>query len=505
MNGAESEEPLGPKTFKTLVDQIKDYAIFLLDPTGIIMTWNQGARRIKGYEAKEIIGCHFSTFYPAIDIENEKPQMELRIATDLGKYEEEGWRLRKDGTRFWASVTITALRDANSNLLGFGKVTHDLTQRKLHEDGLQRLLETEERFRLLVDQVRDYAIFVLDPRGYINSWNQGARRLKGYSSDEVIGKHFSIFYPPEELAIDKPALELSAAIRDGRCEEEGWRIRKDGSRFWANVIITALWDKRGSLTGFAKVTRDLTQRKLDEEALRQRTVELEAFAHTLSHDLRGPLRSISSFSEILQTEDADLSREEKTEYLEKIIRSVGTMNRLIDDVLEYSRLGQAAVTHEICPLDAVFAQVSTTLDSEIRQRQAAIDVDPGLPAVQGNGTLLLQIFSNLIANALKFVPPGRSPRIRIFARLENGEVQVHVRDNGIGIEPQFHQKIFDVFERLESGREIPGSGIGLAIVQKAAERLGGRVELESAPGEGSTFIVTLPAPVPAPTPTTVPA
>ncbi len=247
---------------RLLVESVDDYAIFALDPDGYILSWNAGAQRFKGYTADEIIGKHFSIFYPPERISEGFPQYELREAARVGRFEDEGWRLRKDGTRFWANVVITALRDHSGNLVGYAKVTRDLTERRLAEEALR---ESEERFRLIVQGVRDYAIFMLDPTGHITTWNEGAQRIKGYSAEEIIGKHFSIFYPPEANAIGHPQHELEIAKAKGVYEEEGWRLRKDGSRFWANVLITALRRDDGSLAGFAKVTRDLTERRAAEQ------------------------------------------------------------------------------------------------------------------------------------------------------------------------------------------------------------------------------------------------
>ena len=247
---------------RLLVESVDEYAIFALDPEGYILSWNAGAQRFKGYTAEEIIGKHFSIFYPPEKIEEGWPEYELREAARVGRFEDEGWRVRKDGSRFWANVVITALHDADGRLVGYGKVTRDLTERRLAEEALR---ESEERFRLIVDGVRDYAIFMLDPTGHITTWNEGARRLKGYNADEIIGKHFSLFYPEEANAIGHPQHELEIAKAKGAYEEEGWRVRKDGTRFWANVLITALRRPDGTLAGFAKVTRDLTERRASEE------------------------------------------------------------------------------------------------------------------------------------------------------------------------------------------------------------------------------------------------
>jgi PAS domain S-box-containing protein len=258
----EREEP-----FRLLVRSVQDYAIFLLDPGGRISSWNAGAERIKGYAAGEIIGQHFSVFYPPEDVAAGKPDRELEVAAEQGRLEDEGWRVRKDGSRFWANVVITALLDEQGRLRGFGKVTRDVTERRAAELALQ---ESEERFRLLVQNVQDYGIFMLDRGGRISSWNAGAERIKGYAAGEIIGQHFSVFYPPEDVAAGKPARELEIAVDQGRLEDEGWRVRKDGTRFWANVVITALFDKEHRLQGFGKVTRDMTERRNAEQALRER-------------------------------------------------------------------------------------------------------------------------------------------------------------------------------------------------------------------------------------------
>ncbi|HEX8849889.1 MAG TPA: PAS domain S-box protein [Gemmatimonadaceae bacterium] len=247
---------------RLLVESVQDYAIFALDTDGYILSWNAGAERFKGYTADEIVGKHFSIFYPKEKIESGWPEHELKEAARVGRFEDEGWRIRKDGSRFWGNVVITALRDSSGRLLGFAKVTRDLTERRAAEDALRL---SEERFRLLVTSVKDYAIFMLDPDGFVATWNEGAEHAKGYRAEEIIGKHFSIFYPPEKVAERFPDYELSEAVRVGRFEDEGWRIRKDGSRFWANVVITALRDGEGKLVGFGKVTRDLTERRAAEE------------------------------------------------------------------------------------------------------------------------------------------------------------------------------------------------------------------------------------------------
>jgi PAS domain S-box-containing protein len=257
--------------FRLLVEQITEYAIFMLDVSGRVLTWNTGAEHIKGYRPAEIIGRHFSTFYRPEDA--WKCDVELEIASRLGRVEDEGYRVRKDGSLFWANVVITCLHDENGAIVGFAKVTRDLTERKREEEALR---QSDERFRVLVESVKDYAIYLLDPDGRVVTWNVGAERIKGYSADEIIGHHFSRFYAEEDVRAGKCEHELAVAAREGRFEDEGYRLRKDGSRFWANVVITALHGPTGDLLGFAKVTRDLTERRrAEQERLRLGQLALE--------------------------------------------------------------------------------------------------------------------------------------------------------------------------------------------------------------------------------------
>ncbi|OAI41435.1 hypothetical protein AYO40_03225 [Planctomycetaceae bacterium SCGC AG-212-D15] len=270
---AEAKLRLSEERFRLMVESVQDYALFMLDPEGHVVTWNTGAQRLMGYAAEDIIGQHFSRFIPPEDVATGKPARELEVAASTGRYEEEGWRVRQDGSRFWANVVLTAMRDEAGVLRGFAKVNRDLTQRKEAEEALR---QSEERFRLLVEGTKDYAIFLLDPQGHVSSWNPGAQRFKGWKAEEIIGQHFSKFYPQEALDRGWPAHELKVAAQVGRFEDEGWRLRKDGSQFWANVIITALKDDQGNLLGFSKITRDLTQRKQAEEDARRLAAEQAA-------------------------------------------------------------------------------------------------------------------------------------------------------------------------------------------------------------------------------------
>lgn len=258
-----------------MVDSIRDYAIFALDSEGKVVTWNAGARVIKGYEEEEIVGSHISRFYTPQDAATGLPAQLLRWAAEAGRVEDEGWRVRKDGTRFWADVVLTAVRNASGELQGYVKVTRDLTQRKQTEELLR---QSSESLRLLIESVTDYAIYMLDSEGRVASWNRGAERIKGYRAEEIIGRHFSVFYPPEESAKGAPEAHLQGAIREGRSEDEGWRVRKDGRRFWANAVVSAIRDYRGELVGFTKVTRDMSVRRRMEQELEARALQQAAVA-----------------------------------------------------------------------------------------------------------------------------------------------------------------------------------------------------------------------------------
>ena len=260
--------------FRLLVSSITDYAIYLLDQAGRVASWNAGAERIKGYRAGEVLGRHYSVFHPLEDRAAGRPEENLAIALREGRYEGQGWRLRKDGSRFWAEVTITPLHDAGGALKGYAKVTRDMTERHATEE---RLRESERRFRLLVQGVTDYAIFMLSPEGEISSWNAGAERIKGYAEREVLGRNFEMFFTAEDRAGGKPERALETARRTGRFVDEGWRLRKDGSRFWALAVLDAIYDDAGALLGFAKITRDRTEQRAAEEQARQAEALLTSF------------------------------------------------------------------------------------------------------------------------------------------------------------------------------------------------------------------------------------
>jgi PAS domain S-box-containing protein len=504
-----------------LIQSIKDYAIFMLNTEGIISSWNEGAKRIKGYSADEIIGKHFSIFYTKEDLDDKKPERELKIAIATGKYEEEGWRLRKDGSMFWANVVITAVYNQKGHHIGFSKITRDLTERKNSEEQLRR---SEERYRLLVEQVKDYGIFMLDKTGHISSWNEGAARINGYSTGEVLGKHFSVFYPAEDIASKKPERELEIAAKEGKYEEEGWRIRKDGTRYWVGVVITAIFNAANKLIGFAKVTRDLTERKKAENELKESNEryrllaeevnktniqlsevnnQLEQFASIASHDLKEPLRKIATFTDMVMADKQNKFSKDTEKNLARIIDASRRMRAMIDDILAYSSLAQKEEP-ECISLQKILNDTTELLDQEIKEKKAIIHSDR-LPVANVIPSQFGQLFQNLISNSLKFSKKNVSPQIDITHRFLNSKqvngiannsstkyLQLQFRDNGIGFEQKDAEKIFDLFKRLHTRQEYSGTGIGLAIVKKVVENHNGFISAEGEEEKGASFKIILP-------------
>jgi PAS domain S-box-containing protein len=477
--------------FRLFVGGVRDYAIFTLDPTGHVTSWNEGAERIKGYRPEEILGTHFREFYPEEAKARRWPEYELEQAKLTGRFEDEGWRVRKDGTEFWANVVITAVRDEKGELVGFTKVTRDLTDKRRQEEELR---ESEERFRLMVEAVRDYAIFMLDPTGRVASWNAGAERIKGYRPDEIIGQHFSRFYPPETVAQGWPEYELQQARQTGRFEDEGWRVRKDGSRFWANVVITAVHDRSGELRGFAKVTRDLTEKKRVQR-LEEEGRQINEFLAMLGHELRNPLAPIRNAVAVMAAREGGDSTVAWARDL--IERQVGHLGRLVDDLLDVSRISSGKITlkREVVDFALVVSKAIEATHVLLEQRRHLLEVDLGrerLP-VDADATRLTQVVVNLLTNAAKYTPEGG----HVWVRLEHDgdDAMLKVKDDGLGISSDLLPRVFDLFTQGERSlaRSEGGLGIGLTMVQRLVELHGGSVAAGSAgPGKGSEFIVRLP-------------
>ncbi len=523
---------------RLLIDRVQDYAIFALDARGYILTWNTGAQRLKGYRADEAIGRHFSMFYPTVDLDAGKPARELEIAIADGRVEDEGWRLRKDGSRFWANVLITALVADDGKLVGFAKVTRDLTQQRAAQESIRR---SEERFRLLTQSVKDYAIFMLDPEGIISTWNSGAEHIKGYTADEIIGKHFSIFYPAEDIIAGKPAREIEIATSVGEYEEEGWRLRKDGTRFWANVVLTPVRAAGNRLAGFAKVTRDLTERRaaeertlddarrtaaqdaaraaaefrahelrtlaeqlrLQAEELERRSREAESanrakseFLAAMSHELRTPLNAIGGYTQLIQMGLSGPVTDEQREQLERIQRSQEHLLGIINDILNFSRIEAGQVAYDIRSVK-VHEVVDSVLPMVIPQARAKhLQLDaaecPRELSARADRAKVEQILLNLLSNAVKFT--GDGGRIEVACSASGDTVHVSVRDTGIGIPTDQLEAVFAPFVQVGRGLATPkeGTGLGLAISRDLARAMNGDLTVESREGHGSTFTLGLP-------------
>ncbi|MCW2236668.1 hybrid sensor histidine kinase/response regulator [Azospirillum canadense] len=501
-------EPLPEELrFRLLVDSVRDYAIYMLDPKGIVSSWNAGAQRFKGYDAAEIIGQHYSRFYTDEDRAAGLPLQNLAIAAAEGRFETEGWRVRKDGGRFWASVVIDAIRDERGRLLGFGKVTRDITDRKAAQDALR---QSEERFRLLVQGVTDYAIFMLDPAGHITNWNSGAQRMKGYSAADIVGQHFSRFYTEEDRAAEVPARALRTAEREGRIEMEGWRLRKDGSRFWASVVIDAIRDERGTLIGFGKVTRDITERReaqiaLDEarQALFQ-AQKMEAVGQLtggIAHDFNNLLQAIGGSLELLERRLAS-GRTDVGKYVAATRASVDRAAALTQRLLAFSR--RQPLRPEPVDLNALVTGMRDLIDRSVGEAvEVALELGDGLWTTRADANQLENALLNLAINARDAMPEGGRLTIATGnvhveqppgdgnAGLKPGDhVMLAVTDTGVGMPPDVLSRAFEPFFTTKPIGQ--GTGLGLSQLYGFVHQSDGHIRIDSETGRGTTVTIWLP-------------
>jgi PAS domain S-box-containing protein len=495
---------LCPRTigYRLLIESVTDYAIYMLDPNGIVTSWNPGAQRFKGYEASEIIGQHFSRFYPEEDRDAGLPGRALQIASEEGRFESEGWRVRKDGTRFWTSVVIDPIRSPSGELLGFAKITRDLTERKRAEEVLRR---SEEQFRILVQSVTDYAIYMLDNEGRVVSWNAGAQRIKGYSPEEIIGQHFSRFYGEEDRRDGLPQRALEIAAREGRFEKEGWRVRKDGTRFWAHVVIDAIRDSDGTLIGFAKITRDITEKQEAQRALEEarealfQSQKIEAVGQLtggIAHDFNNLLSAVLGSLELLRKRLPDDPK--ITRLLENAIRGAERGAALTQRMLAFAR--RQDLKPEPVDLPGLVRGMTELLQTSLGP---SITVESRFPltlsAVHADANKLELALLNLAVNARDAMPDG-GPVI-IAAREELGPpagsglsrgayVCLSVMDQGVGMNEDTLAKATEPFFTTKGVGK--GTGLGLSMVHGMAEQSGGRLILKSREGQGTTAELWLP-------------
>ena len=490
--------------FELLVQSVTDYAIYLLDADGVVTSWNAGAERFKGYAADEIIGQHFSRFYTPEDQATGVPALALYTADHDGRFEAEGWRVRKDGSRFWANVVIDPIRDAqDGHLLGFAKITRDLTERRAVQEALRT---SEERFRLLVESVTDYAIYMLDPVGTITSWNMGAERFKGYKADEILGQNFARFYSEEDRLAGLPSRALHTAEREGRFEAEGWRIRKDGSRFWANVVIDCIRDPHGHLLGFAKVTRDLTERRESQQALdaardaiiqTQKMNAIGKLTGGVAHDFNNLLAVIVGSLDLARqrmASGADISR-----YLDNAMAAAERGATLTQRMLAFARKQEL----KLQSVDAV-ALVLGMADLLQTTLGSAIGIETRFPMslanVHADPAQLELAILNLAVNARDAMPEGGN--IIIAAQnwtIEPGDrpdlapgtyVELSIADQGEGMDAATIARAREPFFTTKGVGK--GTGLGLSMVHGFVQQCGGSLTISSQPSEGTTVSLWLP-------------
>ncbi|TBD11994.1 hybrid sensor histidine kinase/response regulator [Rhizobium ruizarguesonis] len=482
--------------FRLLVDAITDYAIYMLSPEGIITSWNTGAQRFKGYRPSEILGQHFSRFYLEEDRAAGVPARALATAEKHGRFEGEGWRQRKDGTCFWAHVIIDPIRRPSGELIGYAKITRDLTERRAAE---QAIRQSEEQFRRLVQGVSDYAIYMLDPDGNVSSWNFGAERIKGYRPQEIIGRHFSTFYTPEDREAGVPQTALRLARTEGRFEREGWRVRKDGSRFWASVVIDVIRDDEGDVLGFAKITRDITEKMETQRALEQAREELfqsqkmEAIGQLtggIAHDFNNLLMAVLGSLEILKKRmPRDLSL---TSLVDNAMQGAQRGAALTQRMLAFSRRQELHME----PID-VSGLVRGMMDMLSRSLGPLTVIETSypvrLPTILTDPNQLEMAILNLVVNARDAMPSGGRIVLRACEEsLPSGKgplspgryVRIAVIDEGDGMDAKtLEQAITPFFTTKGVGK---GTGLGLSMVQGLASQSGGRLVMKSSLGEGTT-------------------
>ena len=479
-----------------LVNAIQDYAIYMLDAEGHVATWNPGAERFKGYSASEIIGQNYEVFFSPEDRSADVPRKALRIAAREGRFETEGWRIRQDGSRFWCHVVLDAIRTEQGDLLGYAKITRDITDKRETQDAL---FESEQRFRMLVQGVTDYAIYMLDTEGQVTNWNAGAERIKGYSQNEIVGQHFSRFYTEADRANGEPQRALQTALSEGKYEREAWRVRKDGSLFWAHVLIDPIFDDSGQHIGFAKITRDHTAKRKAEEELAEaeralfQSQKLQALGELtggIAHDFNNLMTVIAGSADFLRR-NRDMPEEKKLKYLDGIIETAERATTLTSQLLSFGRrqVVQPRVLNVAQRLESARELLQRTLGStyniavDVPDRTIKIEVDPG----QFEAAIV-----NAVVNARDAMPDGG--KLVLAARTEEDRdspcVRISITDTGIGMPDEIRERAFDPFFTTKDVGK--GTGLGLSQIHGFAAQAGGRAEIESEEGRGTTISMIIP-------------
>ena len=479
------------RNFRLLVEGITDYAIYMLDPKGHVANWNKGAERIKGYKAKEIVGQHFSVFYTPEDRAADRPRKALETARKEQHFLAEGWRVRKDGTRFFASVVIDPIYEKR-RLVGFAKITRDITER---QNALTELLKSESQFKTLVGGVTDYALFMLDPNGIVANWNAGGERIKGYSAAEIVGQHFSRFYTPVDQAAGKPARALGIAVETGHYEEEGWRVRKDGSFFWASVVIDPIRNDAGELIGFAKITRDISERKAAEErlsAMQRQLAESQKFdalgqlTGGVAHDFNNLLMIISGSIHAIRKEVAG---EKALRALQSIDRASQRAASLTRQLLTFAR--RQSVQPQSIKLSERIEALRDVLSSGLGSAVSlTIDIADDVWNIVVDPNEFETALLNLVINARDAMPDGGTLTIAAKNLPDKNQVAISVEDTGVGIPDDIAAKVFDPFFTTKAVGK--GTGLGLSQVHGFAHQAGGTVGLRSVLGSGTTITMCLP-------------
>lgn len=503
-----SERLRQSEALKTAILETALDGIISIDNEGKIQEWNPAAQKIFGYSREEAMGRQVDDLILPQSVKQTYKegltQYLLEGAVSLiGRPVELSLR-RSNHVEFPARLAIN--RVLTEDPPRFTALIQDISERKRSEAALR---VSEERFRTLVEGVNDYAIYMLDPEGRVTTWTSGAENIEGYSAAEVIGKSLATFFTPEDVRDDVPARLLKRAEMEGKSVNEGWRVRKDGSRFWSHGTITALRDENGKLYGFSKIAQDLTNirktqeqvRGLNEELekrVRERTAELEialkeleAFSYSVSHDLRAPLRHIVGYAGLLQNEAGAKLDESSRQHLQTIAASAKSLGELIDALLSFSRMGRAEFHRQSVDLTSAVEKARQELSEDAVGRQVDWKIGP-LPTVQGDPIMLRQVVVNLLSNALKYTRKRERAEIEIGATDTAEEITVFVRDNGVGFDMEFAGKLFGVFQRLHPASEFEGIGIGLANVSRIIRRHDGHVRAEGTVDGGATFYFSLP-------------